>query len=178
MGLLEIKITDRFYEIGNAVFNVQGVSYIGNCELAYESNDDIIINRVFYTAENRTQELLKKLWIVLMGFYNIFIQKKDIGKETLSDIKKRSLSIINKKSNNDANAVIHNNVRNRLLKTINQDIENYKMKNTKVIKPKPKYKNQMQFTENKTDSQNVFSENNFRHLLQSARQSLIKTIFK
>ena len=181
MRLLEINLTDRFYEIGNAVFNVQGVSYMGNCELAYESNDDIIINKVFYSTENSIQSFTKTVLMFLANVYEFIINKKKEGKESLEKVKKQRLAIINMNNDNVANNVIKNNVRNRLLKTINQDVDNYKLKNSSKAnnKPKAKYKNQLQTAINDELEPDELSVNNdFIQRISSIRQKVMKRIFK
>ncbi len=181
MRLLEINLTDRFYEIGNAVFNVQGVNYMGNCELAYESNDDIIINRVFYSTENSIQSFIKTVLVFLANVYDFIISKKKEGEESLTNVKKKSLAIINMNNDNVANNVIKNNVRNRLLKTINQDVDNYKVKNSGRVnnKPKAKYKNQLQTpNNNEVEIDELSTNNDFIQRISSIRQKVMKKIFK
>jgi len=182
MAIIEIKITDRFYEFGNLVFNVQSVNYCNSSELQYENNDDIIVNKPFYRAEAWFSRLISTVLLLFGKVANMFDRGINMSMELIKNFTSNKTNMIKTDDINKANTVIKNNVRNRLLHTINQDIivEKKEIKLSKTTK-KSRLKNQfIDINENNSVGAKEYTDDSkvFHAYLIEVRNKLMKSIFK
>ena len=124
-----VKIGDILFKLGNSVFNVQDVKFIGDQDLYYESSKTIGINKMFYTLEDYfavvvsliisfTHNIKSLLMTKVFPFAFKYIKtKKQNTKQLVNKMMEKKIT-----KNNSAKDVINNNVRNRLLNTINEGL--------------------------------------------------------
>ncbi len=169
MGVAVLSLSDRFYELGNSIFKVEGLEYKGSCELYYESSEDVAINKVFNEIENGTYQIVKYIFSLKAIIYGLFIRNKKDENDDL--LKERKYKIKGSNIYQSANSVISSNVRNRLLNTINEDIYKYKNKDVRashksVIKPKNQFIMDIELENTK------INEHRLGHVLRKVNEEL------
>ncbi len=145
MDGVAIRVSDFLFNMGNTVFNVEDVEYRGSKDLDYEESNTLPINRVFYSLDEKVKLYESKTHLLMTMIFSFFLKllsniksKNKVQQKTVSNSRKSYSS-----SSVTANSVISNNVRNRLLKTINEDINvGVKTNNNSNTKP-VKLKNQL-----------------------------------
>ncbi len=124
-----VKIGDILFNFGNSVFNVQDVKFIGDQDLYYESSKTIGINKMFYTLEDCFGVLVSIIISFTYSFKTLLFTKIfPFASNYINTKKQNTKQLVNKMmetkitKNNSAKDVINNNVRNRLLNTINEGL--------------------------------------------------------
>lgn len=158
MDVLRLGVSDRILEMGNYFFSVQNVEYSGEYDLEYENSNSEKINKLF----NETDYEINRFILTIILFFKgialtpVSLKANDSKRITHNAVNKSNGStyLFHKQS---ASQTIRTNVRNRLLNTINEDMENYrtnaKTKSTK--KHKIKSKNQFINDLNRLDESDV-----------------------
>lgn len=144
MGQVILSISDKFYEIGNRLFNVSDLEYSESYDLGYESTDDTSFNKAFINFENKSKDINSVILKFIFSIYEFLFSKKEqlavIGGAERTESTYMAIIKLNKP--NCANSVIRNNVRNRLLQSINEGVNKTDIIKKTVPKQKPKLKNQ------------------------------------
>ena len=164
MDVVTIKVADFLYNMGNTIFNIKDAEYGESNDLDYEESNALPINKIFYSLDEKSKYYEGRTHLLMTIFLNFFKfifskiklkPKKKVRKKTISNYRNSNFN-----NCNTAHSVVSNNVRNRLLKTINEDI-NVHDNNVKSGKfPKPqKLKNQ--FKSDIVANENIEDESNF-----------------
>ncbi len=132
----ELSISDYFLELGNRFFNVQNNEWAQQFELDYEEDKSEAINYWFADGEERIDLLHQLLWNLIASLQNLFKRKTEdklnverMGTDRKVHKQRRASSV----SHLNSQQVIVNNVRNRLLKTINEGLPQYTEKRQKPM---------------------------------------------
>ncbi len=132
----ELSISDYFLELGNRFFNVQNNEWAQQFELDYEEDKSETINYWFVDGEEKIDLLHQLLWNIIASLQNLFKRKTEdklnverMGTDRMVQKQRRASSV----SHLNSQQVIVNNVRNRLLKTINEGMPQYGEKRQKSM---------------------------------------------
>ena len=162
MELAVLRLSDRFYEIGNSIFNVEGLNYTESCELNYESSEEIVINKAFYTVENNVSEFRLYLLVLIKNIYSLLLSKKE---SKLSNSANSKISNMISRNSKTASVVISDNVRSRLLSIINEDIDIYVNNSKKNASSSKTNKNKNQFIRYDDDKKDKNNKLKFKEFM-------------
>ena len=142
----KLSISDYFLELGNRFFNVQNNEWTQQFELDYEEDNSEAINYCFVDGEEKIDLLHQLLWNIIASLQNLFKRKTEdklnverMGTDRKVQKQRRASSV----SHLNSQQVIVNNVRNRLLKTINEGMPQYGEKRQKSMGMKRSSLNQV-----------------------------------